>query len=738
MAQKMLQVLLVDVGSSTPRDETTAAVREYLHTLISFRSKDEVALILYGANVTFNALNSEMENAGELGQYLNVYVVQNLMVPSVELIRKADDAFDNQGEEETPVDLLDALVVGIDMLNKAPRKCSASKVVVLSDLSHEVDNDEDIVGHVAQQMTAGNISLEVLRVHTTANSRNTEAVIESNTVLLQKLVAAAGKGGSVRPLTEALQVDRTTTVRRVKPTTIFRGGLELGPWMTVEVWVFKKTAEEKFPTGSKYSSELDAHDPEATHKVKKETMYRSTTDPDQDEIPPEKRVTAYKFGKQKVPVPQEVSELLKFKCEKGMQLVGFTTRKQVPRHYFTKDTNVVVPWPAKKNPQDRVGLEAAKAAKMARCLSALARALQESEQCALVRCAWRAGATSVVWGVLTPHLVDSGDFLLFNVIPFSEDVRDYTFPSFFTAVDRLQPSSKQLDAAEALVAAMDLTCSNTELASCSPALPGLIQSNPAITRFQALLGGKALDPSAQVPPSSTFMRAVQAPCTEAALQAQALFVEAFATEVTGTGKRKDALSSQQHQDSSKRQQMDVKPAELVFSPDKPISLDSLSAVRVEAISADKPLEDFHLMMKRTDGTEGSGRWVRQAMQGMQDLIQTSVLNGDAKTGCTSLLTALECARALRKACVGENIHEVFNELLQNLAKQFPQPRCAQFYEHLETAGLTLIAKHEVESSDVSATEAASFLERVQQKHNPDASAADKLVAADQDDFDDME
>lgn len=45
---------------------------------------------------------------------------------------------------------------------------------------------------------------------------------------------------------------------------------------------------------------------------------------------------------------------------------------------------------------------------------------------------------------------------------------------------------------------------------------------------------------------------------------------------------------------------------------------------------------------------------------------------------------------------------------------------------------------QVESSDVSATEAASFLERVQQKHNPDASAADKLVAADQDDFDDME
>lgn len=56
--------------------------------------------------VTFNALNSEMENAGELGQYLNVYVVQNLMVPSVELIRKADDAFDNQGDEETPVDCI--------------------------------------------------------------------------------------------------------------------------------------------------------------------------------------------------------------------------------------------------------------------------------------------------------------------------------------------------------------------------------------------------------------------------------------------------------------------------------------------------------------------------------------------------------------------------------------------------------------------------------------------------------
>eukprot|EP00976_Prorocentrum_cordatum_P016618 334286-Prorocentrum_minimum.AAC.1 len=47
--------------------------------------------------------------------------------------------------------------------------------------------------------------------------------------------------------------------------------------------------------------------------------------------------------------------VLSLSVAKGYSLVGFTPVANVPRHYFLKDTNVVVPWPEKRGPSDKVG-----------------------------------------------------------------------------------------------------------------------------------------------------------------------------------------------------------------------------------------------------------------------------------------------------------------------------------------------------------------------------------------------
>ena len=68
----------------------------------------------------------------------------------------------------------------------------------------------------------------------------------------------------------------------------------------------------------------------------------------------------------------------------------------------------------------------------------------------------------------------TGDFLLFNTIPFAEDIRDYIFPSFFTLAPKLQPSDAQLTAAENLIKSMDLAPLHP------PGLPHMLQTNPVV------------------------------------------------------------------------------------------------------------------------------------------------------------------------------------------------------------------------------------------------------------------
>jgi hypothetical protein len=58
-------------------------------------------------------------------------------------------------------------------------------------------------------------------------------------------------------------------------------------------------------------------------------------------IDPDQRTKSFKYGKQNVPFAQADVDLLKYKSEKEMKMLGFTAAKNVPRmqrapslHYF--------------------------------------------------------------------------------------------------------------------------------------------------------------------------------------------------------------------------------------------------------------------------------------------------------------------------------------------------------------------------------------------------------------------
>ena len=97
-----------------------------------------------------------------------------------------------------------------------------------------------------------------------------------------------------------------------------------------QIWVYKKTSEERIPTLKKYSDKAPATDKFATHEVKVDYEYKSVEDPSKA-VPPEQRIKGYRYGPQVVPISSAEWDAVKFKPEKGMKILGFTDAENILR-----------------------------------------------------------------------------------------------------------------------------------------------------------------------------------------------------------------------------------------------------------------------------------------------------------------------------------------------------------------------------------------------------------------------
>ena len=98
----------------------------------------------------------------------------------------------------------------------------------------------------------------------------------------------------------------------------------------MQVWVYKKTSEEKFPTLKRYSNKAPPTDKFATHEVKVDYEYKSIEDPTRV-VPPEQRIKGYRYGPQVVPISSAELEAVKFKPDKSVKLLGFANASNIMR-----------------------------------------------------------------------------------------------------------------------------------------------------------------------------------------------------------------------------------------------------------------------------------------------------------------------------------------------------------------------------------------------------------------------
>ncbi|XP_010277368.1 PREDICTED: ATP-dependent DNA helicase 2 subunit KU80 [Nelumbo nucifera] len=673
-------LLLIDVSPSMHNllTEVERVCSMLIEKKLIYSKSDEVGVILFGTDETNNDLTKEV------GGYEHIVVLQQIKVVDEDTI----ETLQKLPRGTSPGDFLDAIVVGMDMLIKkfGPTNKGKKRLCLLTSAQYRIKEPyegtkEDQIDMISAQMNANGMKLECIIVRGKLTGDANRRIMDENDLLLNRFSKkSCAKTIYVESPTSLLGAIRT---RNISPVTIFRGDLELSPRMKIKVWVYKKTSEERFPRLKKYSDKAPPTDRFATHEVKVDYEYRRVDDPSKV-VPPEQRIKGYRYGPQVIPISSAEWDAVKFKPERSVKLLGFTDSSNILRHYYMRDVNIFIAEPG----NTRAIL----------AVSALARAMQDMNKVAILRCVWRHGQGNVVVGVLTPnvsHRDNIPDSFYFNVLPFAEDIREFQFPSFKYLPSSCQPNAQQQKAADSLVKMLDLGSPGKEV------LQPDLTPNPILERFYCFLELKSKQPDATVPLLDNTLKLITEPDPELLSQNKS-FIDEFSKQFELMENIKIKKSSRRLWREKPSGSNEGEGAGDVSDAQAVESTKNESAVKVDKIGDLTPVQDFEAMMSRRDSTE----WVNKAIKDMKNIIFDLVENsyeGD------TYQKAVECLIAFRKGCILEQEPKQFNDFLRHLCKFCRKKDLSSFCEFLTSKQITLITKTEAVDSDATEEEARSFL-----------------------------
>ncbi|KAL6638579.1 hypothetical protein ACP70R_023690 [Stipagrostis hirtigluma subsp. patula] len=659
-------VLLLDVGPSMHEvlQEVKNICSTLVHKKLVYNRSDEVGIIFFGTKETSNEL------AKELGGYKHITVAHDIKVVDEE----TTNALQNLPRGTVP----DMLIRKFGNMKGKKRLC------LITSAQHPLRDPpegtkEDQVDTIADQMKRHDIKMDGIVFREPGVRHN--AVMEENDRLLYQF--------RNRAVAKVVQVDSPTSLlgalktRSVIPVTVFRGDLEVSSNFKIKVWVYKKTSEEKFPTLKKYSDKAPPSDKFASHEVKVDYEYKSVVEPDKV-IPPDQRIKGYLYGPQVVPISSAEWEAVKFKPEKGVKLLGFTDRSSILRHYFMKDVCSFIPEPGNT--------------KATLAISAMARAMQQMNKVAIVRCVWRQGQGNVAVGVLTPNISSVNnvpDSFYFNVLPFAEDIREFQFRSFSSLPPSSRPTDEQQEAADNLVKMLDLAPPGREV------LKPDFTPNPMLERFYNFLDLKAEQPDATVPPLDRCLRRITEPDPEV-IDHQTPIIQNLgkAFELKENPKKKKART----QDRLTYNGADDQAKSIEEPSAEKIGIHEVLYPPTEnpgMIGDSNPVHDFEAMLAE----RSSSTWVQKAIEEMKKC--TAALLENSRQG-DNYQKALECFVALRKACIIEQEPQEFNQFLTKTYERLKKGDVADFFQLLSSKNISLISKEEAPDSDVTEEMARNF------------------------------
>ncbi|KAI9101648.1 SPOC like C-terminal domain-containing protein [Phlyctochytrium arcticum] len=783
MANKEATVLIMDVNPSmrrvkdangkTNHDKAHQALCQILTSkLIAGRKGDHVALMLVGTEETDNVL-AEDDQYAHIKMYRSNDEDEFHMGPTdLKMLRYVD-----QGTEKgTAVgDLLDAMIIALHTLEQ---HCGhykfQKKIYLFTDAENAIDPDGlPSVMAQAKQLDA-HFSIIVfepdvkIEDHDAKELRCTAGHLtlrmkKSNVKILRDFVEQSD--GDYYEGQEALDTLNALRSKQVKPVTLLQGMLTLGDpdkhpdeSFQIPIQVYSKTMEIKLPSAKKWSAiaesiPADDRDEVTYGAVEMHRSYKLAVGDDLDlgsgsnmagssssssshnpagsseEIPKDDLVKAYKYGKTLVPFSAADEEAMKLVTDKGMSILGFVKRDQIPRRNFMSNTLAVMPKP-----------DNARASKL---FYLLMQGLEECNCAALVRYV-RCSNANPKLGVLWPS---KRDWAWWVQMPFAEDLRLYSFAPLEYLLDE-EPSSlasdhgnsnlsnslsasirstdstrakkkSKLDARQVpydevmtrmddFIDAMDLNEAVETAEGPKEAFRPKDVFNPAWQRLYQCIADRAIHPEKkELPPVDPKISACIDPIWEMLEKAKApakKLAEAFViskVEKKGTKRGIDSVNPAVRTEDVLNLGATSSPANGVKVEEESadMRMQDLMERRVDSVTTIDPVSDFEAMVN--DRREDR---VSEAVKQMTGVIQKLV---SESFGDQLYDKAMSCLVVLREKCAQENESIEYNDWFRQF-KQFLTSESARqhmtFWNRVCDKKISLITHNEALESAVTQAE----------------------------------
>jgi ATP-dependent DNA helicase 2 subunit 2 len=327
---------------------------------------------------------------------------------------------------------MDALIVGADLLMTMTgrKKTFEKKIFLFTDPSASKSINSTGLDQIISQLNDHEINLNIILLKTEAN--DDENISGNNQVL--KEFCEQVSDGAIYSIDEALGMLQKFMTKRVRQVATFRGSLTISPnEIEIPINLFTKTLIQRLPPAKKYSPYGRGGEGGVERDLKYLEIGSSSSFVKKDDL-----AKAYRYGRSLVPFHKIDEAQMQFKTKKSFQVLGFIPASKIDRESFMSGVYAIVGEPGNVMAQ--------------KAISALARALYEKDCLALVRYV-RAENNSPKLGILQPRIKATYESLLFNVLPYSEDHRRYTFASFPSLVNL---TAEQDAAMRDWISAMDL------------------------------------------------------------------------------------------------------------------------------------------------------------------------------------------------------------------------------------------------------------------------------------------
>jgi len=680
MANKEVTIYIIDINSSMwIKDETTKLtgydyakkiVSELLHIkLINGRKTDKVGLILLGTKESDNSLAD-----GE--SYLNISVKYPILQASLEML---NTVMNEIHDEHSYGDLLDSIVIASDIINSFCKNLKYKKTIYLiTDGNSKILNDDEeqnasIAGFIAEK----DIHLNIIVTNygddeENSNIENKSELKKSNEQFFREFAQKAN--GEVWSVDEAIEILNEYRTKDVRATTLLRGPLIIGtPPNSLEMscWVYTKTKELTLPSAKKYSAVSEAaagSEEEKTYAVDMERVYSikmNTKEGEKEiEISPDNLVKGYRYGKSIVPFSSIDEEQLALQNEKGLTVLYFFPKEKLRREWLMSNVLKIVSEPMNKPSEE--------------CFSALVQSMAINNLVAVIKLVRIKNAQPRI-GVAIPIIKANYDCMYWCQIPYSDDYRSYSFPSFRNILNPTSEKKSKLDTKnvsseeaskkfEELINSMDLTADEeNELF-----VPKTIY-NVSYQYLYQCIRHKAINPNDPLPEKDNRLLGMITPNPEIMEKSKGIaqeIKEMFNVKKVDY-KNKDKKGFGEVVDNEIKNLInDIKNPEtnVKFKTEEEINnmrMENIIETNIKTIGSMNPVEDFKAMVKQQDAT-----LLDKAFNQMKAMILNLLYNALSNQSYEKILN---CIKVLRETCVKEDEGNLFNEFMQDLKKKLTIP-----------------------------------------------------------------